>query len=75
MLLQRGEAVRSLSTCSVNLHPSCDFHMSQKWRDYLQAWQHPAPSHCATPPSTTTATPLLMNHLGINSFCQAEQRT
>lgn len=41
-----GEAVASLSTCSVNLEPSCNFHVAQRMQAYLQAWRNPAPPSC-----------------------------
>ena len=62
-----GEAVPSLSTCSTNLHASCDFHTAQRYLHYLSEWRHPAPKKCHRrnfkpkeyPPPTT-------DRLGIN---------
>jgi hypothetical protein len=41
-----GEAVASLTSCSTNLHGSCDFHMAQKFQIYVDHWRHAAPPHC-----------------------------
>lgn len=72
-----GDAVQSLTSCSINLHPSCDFHNAQKYQQYLHEWRHPAPKHCTgqagsfhrprTSPALPPAiAPDLMQRLGVN---------
>ena len=64
-----GEAVPSLSTCSTNLHSSCDFLTTQKYLHYLYEWRHPAPKHCqprGTTPASKIVPPLTPDRLGIN---------
>ena len=59
-----GDALASLTTCSTNLNPSCDFHNNQKYVQYVREWMQPAPLHCRLrrktggEPSRGTAKPL-----------------
>lgn len=41
-----GDALASLTTCSTNLNPSCDFHNNQKYIQYVRDWMQPAPAYC-----------------------------
>ena len=64
-----GEAVGSLTSCSTNLHHSCDFHMAQKYRQFMQAWREPAPNHCKPKrkrPLTDAAVCVYLDRLGVN---------
>lgn len=41
-----GDALASLTTCSINLNPSCDFRTTRKYKEYTRAWRQTAPIHC-----------------------------
>ena len=54
-----GEAVASLTTCSVNLDASCDIHNATRYRRIMETWRNPAPRGCqprrAPPPPPAAA--------------------
>lgn len=42
----RGERLASLSTCHVNLNPSCEIHLVPQYEAFLAEWRNPGPDHC-----------------------------
>lgn len=72
----RGEDTASLATCYLNVgDKSCNFHMQQKYQDFLRSWRNSAPPHCQ-PADGGVRDPLptlYRNRLGVNMEPICEQ--
>ena len=61
----------ALSVCHVNIDTGCDFHLTQKLREYMQHWQQPAPGRCQGKPKRPQPTPIHADRLGMETSCQS----
>ena len=72
MPLAREQTVplAALSVCHVNIDTGCDFHVTQKLRQYMEDWKQPAPAHCQVNPKRPAPVPIHADRLGMKMSCE-----
>ena len=61
----------ALSVCHVNIDTGCDFHVTQKLRQYMEDWKQPAPAHCRVNPKRPAPIPIHADRLGMETSCES----